>query len=114
MTTPDRESDEKLAADLHETWNRLDEAFPSSPAPIETWEAFVRERRGIARRKLWRELLLFWSVAVPAIAGVVLLATGFTAGFWALQGMALLFGSSLIVGEIRSMRKRSKEEATYE
>jgi len=115
MTRPDRGNEERINQALKQTWDDLETAYPITPAQPEVWKALVRERRKKARRKLWRDLIVLWSVALPVIMGMMLLGRGFSelsVIFWAVQALFAGIGIVVLLSEIRE--RRNKEPTAYE
>jgi len=112
-----RENEDKIKQALKQKWDDLETAYPITPARPEVWRALVRERRKNARRKLWRDLIVFWSVALPVITGMLLLLLGrgfseLSVIFWAFQALSSGVGILVLLSEIR--KKRNKEPNAYE
>jgi len=115
MTRLDRENEEKLEQALKQAWDDLEAAYPITPAHPEVWNVLVREQRKNVRRKLWRDLLVLWSVALPFIAGMMLLGRGFSGFFvvfWSFQVLSAGIGILVLLSEIR--KRRNKEPTAYE
>jgi len=115
MTRPGRETEDEIKLALKQAWDELEAAYPIAPAQPETWNALVRERRKAARRKLWRELIIFWAVALPVVTGLLLLGRGLSGipvAFWAFQVLSAGIGIPLLISEIRGVRR--KEPDAYE
>jgi hypothetical protein len=86
MTKPsDHDKEARLLEALDGTWARMEETFGTEPAPLPDWTAMVRERRHAARRKFWKELAIFWSLAIPVVGLLLLLVTGVQPLFWILE-----------------------------
>ncbi|WP_372636518.1 YxlC family protein [Cohnella sp.] len=115
MTRPGRENEDKIKQALKQAWDDLETAYPIAPAQPEVWSALVRERRKNARRKLWRDLIVLWSVALPVITGMLLLGRDFSelsVIFWKFQALSSGIGILVLLSEIR--KKRNKEPTAYE
>jgi hypothetical protein len=61
---------------------------------------------------LWRDLLLFWSVAVPFVSAVLFLGSGISGWFWLLQGISVIVGIPLAVNEFKATWR--KGASTYD
>jgi hypothetical protein len=103
MTKPtdDAKEQEHVLQALNETWSRMDDTFAAQPAPLPDWMALVRERKRIAKRKLWKELALLWSVAVPMLGVMLLLLTGMQTVFWIFQAAATAAGIPWLIAEFK-------------
>ncbi|BBI35259.1 YxlC family protein [Cohnella abietis] len=112
MKPSDKDVDDSLISELKQTWDQLDNAYSVTPVPLHDWETFITERRQIIKRKLWRDLALFWLAAIPIVVGIVMLGYGLSLWFWLLEGLFLIAGVPLLISEIRSARR--KEEEAYE
>lgn len=62
----------------------------------------VRERKRAAKRKLWKELAVLWSVAVPILGFMLLMATGMQSLFWIFQAAAAVAGIPWLIAEFRN------------
>ncbi|WP_370636542.1 YxlC family protein [Cohnella sp. CFH 77786] len=97
---------------MKETWARLDDAFAVEPAPLSAWTALVRERKRLAKRKLWRDLAILWSIAIPAMGLMLLLVTGMPPLFWMFQAAAAVAGIPWLVGEIKRIARSGGRRTT--
>ncbi|MFC4304222.1 YxlC family protein [Cohnella boryungensis] len=110
MKPTGRKIDDKLVEELKETWNAMEATFGASPAPQEDWVSFVSERKALAKRRLWRELILFWAIAIPLLAAMLLLGSGLPAWFWIGQGLFAIAGILLFFRELRDDRDEGGAE----
>ncbi|WP_256761244.1 YxlC family protein [Cohnella sp. WQ 127256] len=101
MNPTDHENDNRLVMELQQTWEKLEGTYTVSPATLDVWESLVQEQRRHLKRRLWREVILFWVVAVPLIVGFILLASGLSTWFWILQGLFVIAGIPLLIVELR-------------
>lgn len=113
MTKSDNHSnDEQVTDALRDTWVKLEQTYAVNPVPLHDWVALVTEQRSVMRKKLWRDLLVLWAVAVPFLFGFLMLAADLSPWFWPLQVVFLLAGIPLVVSEFRG--KQRKEDAAHE
>ncbi|TVX95459.1 YxlC family protein [Cohnella terricola] len=115
MTRSGRETEDEINLALKQAWDDLEAVYPVAPARPEVWNTLVRERRKTVRRKLWRELILFWAVALPVVTGLMLLGRGLSGipvAFWAFQVLSAGIGIPVLFSEIRGARR--KEPDAYE
>lgn len=112
MTQYDKDTDDKMIGELQQTWANMDKTFPVTPAPLHDWVSLVQERRRLLRKKLWRDLMLLWAVAIPFIFIILLLASGLSPWFWILEGVFVAAGIPLLVSEFRSGQRNG--EVLYE
>ncbi|WP_239618445.1 DUF5345 family protein [Cohnella mopanensis] len=112
MKPTDQDQDNKLITDLRQDWEVLEKTYSVTPAPLDVWESLVHRQRQVTRRRLWRDLLLFWSVAVPLVSGVLFLGSGISAWFWLLQGISVIVGIPLAINEFKASWR--KGASTYD
>lgn len=112
MGTTGRESEDHLVPELRSAWNELERLYPAEPSSLEEWTALVGEGRRRKKRRLWRELLLFWAFGILILAFMFLLASGQSDLFWVVQALMACIGILLLVSEMR--RERRKERAFHE
>jgi hypothetical protein len=101
-TSSDHGNDEeKMLEALGETWARIDATFKTEQAPRTDWTAMVRERRRLAKHKLWTELAILWSVAIPLLGVMFLLITGMQTMFWILEAVTTATAIPLLFAEFK-------------
>ncbi|TJY38519.1 hypothetical protein E5161_20265 [Cohnella pontilimi] len=110
MTKPtdDGKHEEQLIQALQETWSNLDRTFETELTPLPDWEAVVREQRRSAKRKMWKELAILWSVAIPVLGMLFFLATGMLPLLIAVEAAATAAAVPLLIGEIKRMGRTAK------
>ncbi|XID95903.1 DUF5345 family protein [Paenibacillaceae bacterium WGS1546] len=106
MGTNGRETGDDVVRELRETWDELERLYPAEPSSPEEWTALVGEGRRREKRRLWRELLLFWAFGVLILAFMFLLANGRSGWFWVAQALMAGIGITLLVSEMRRERRR--------
>lgn len=112
MKPTNHDQDNELFSELQRDWEKLDRTYPATPASLDVWESLVQSQRRINRRRLWRDLLLFWLVAVPFVSGFIFLGSGMSVWFWLLQGVSVIVGIPLAINEFKSSWR--KGASTYE
>ena len=90
---PVDEDEREAAAWLAEGMKQFDERFETTAPDAAQLEAFVRQARRDARRKLRRELALLWTVGCAGAAGIGFLLAESPALFLALQGAGFAAGA---------------------
>jgi len=93
--------DDGLEAALKEAWDEIDGSYPAEPASPEQWIVFVKDSKALAKKRLWRELALFWAIAAALLSGLLVLSLELPAWFWYAQCAVAVAGIALLVGEFR-------------
>lgn len=99
----ERSGEDALLAELADALGRLDQwpvPEPPDPAAMRQWVA------GRRRRRLWRDLVLFWLVALAAVAAGLAGLRRFPDAYLVLQ--AALFGGFLFAALARTLRTEGR------
>jgi hypothetical protein len=110
MTTPsdNGKNEERLIQALEETWSGMEQTFQVESAPLPDWAAMVREQRRLAKRKLWKELAILWSVGIPLLGILFFLATGMLHLFYLLEAAATVTAIPLLIIEFKRVNRTAR------
>lgn len=89
---------------------RFDQAFEQPEPDMQQLEAFVRNHQQEMKRKLWRDLALFWSVAAIVLVIVMGVLNRSLIGFVSLQALAAIgaigyIGKTMVKKESRLWKR---------
>lgn len=82
----------ELIDELQEEWRRMDYVLGEESAQPMSMLAIVEQQRAALRKKMWRDLAIFWVVALVILAGISALYVADVVTFVIVQLLSLTIG----------------------